>query len=132
MPKYIVFENVQACTKFQEPIDLISSLVNIGFQINFGILQAGHYGPPQSRRRFILLAARKEYTLPKLPDPGDFYNNKKGPKPCFLNQVLSSFVSLSVHVFDSSYLNIIMEDKAKTIKEEFKRNPNWIESAPYR
>ena len=72
IPKYIVFENVSSVTKYQECIDLISSLVNIGYQINFGILQGGHYGPPQSRRRFILLAARKDVTLPDLPDPGSF------------------------------------------------------------
>ena len=76
MPKYIVFENVKEVTKYQESIDLISSLVNIGYQINFGILQAGHFGLPQSRRRFILLAARKEYTLPELPEAGNF---QKGP-----------------------------------------------------
>ena len=94
MPKYIVFENVKEVTKYQESIDLISSLVNIGYQINFGILQAGHFGLPQSRRRFILLAARKEYTLPELPEAGNFH---KGPSINHVYDrsihVLSSFVS---------------------------------------
>ena len=34
-----------------------------------GILQAGHYGVPQTRRRCILLAAAPGYNLPFYPEP---------------------------------------------------------------
>ena len=41
----------------------------MGYQCTFGILQAGHYGVPQTRRRFILLAAAPGYKLPLYPEP---------------------------------------------------------------
>ena len=34
-----------------------------------GILQAGHYGVPQTRRRCILLASAPGYELPMYPEP---------------------------------------------------------------
>lgn len=47
----------------------LKSLLAMGYQISFGILQAGHFGIPQTRRRFILMGAAPGYTLPSLPDP---------------------------------------------------------------
>lgn len=44
-------------------------LLAIGYQVTFGVLQAGHYGVPQTRRRLVLLAAAPGYPLPKLPEP---------------------------------------------------------------
>lgn len=41
----------------------------MGYQVSFGILQAGNFGVPQTRRRFILIGAAPGFTLPNLPDP---------------------------------------------------------------
>lgn len=39
------------------------------YQVQFGLLEAGRYGAPQSRIRFFLFAAKHGYTLPSLPQP---------------------------------------------------------------
>ena len=39
------------------------------YQVRFGLLQAGHYGTPQARVRFFLLAAKEGCILPSLPQP---------------------------------------------------------------
>lgn len=39
------------------------------YQLRFGLLQAAHYGTPQTRVRFFLFAARHGYPLPALPQP---------------------------------------------------------------
>lgn len=39
------------------------------YQVRFGLLQAGHYGTPQSRVRFFLWAAQHELILPEFPAP---------------------------------------------------------------
>ena len=45
------------------------TLVKMGYQCTFGILQAGQYGVAQTRRRAILLAAAPGETLPHYPEP---------------------------------------------------------------
>jgi DNA (cytosine-5)-methyltransferase 1 len=47
-----------------------SALVQLGYQVSYGILQAGHYGVPQSRRRCFVLASRNEYVLQPYPPHG--------------------------------------------------------------
>ena len=39
------------------------------YQVRFCLLQAAHYGAPQTRVRFFLLAARRGYPLPAAPQP---------------------------------------------------------------
>lgn len=39
------------------------------YQVRFGLLQAAHYGTPQARVRFFLIAAQCSYPLPLLPQP---------------------------------------------------------------
>lgn len=47
----------------------LKCLLEIGYQITFGVLQAGNYGLPQSRRRFFIVGAAPGLVLPKLPEP---------------------------------------------------------------
>lgn len=37
--------------------------------MRYGILQAGHYGTPQTRVRFFMVAAKHGQPLPQLPQP---------------------------------------------------------------
>ena len=37
------------------------------YQVRFGLLQAAHYGTPQTRVRFFLMAAKMGLPLPELP-----------------------------------------------------------------
>ena len=48
---------------------LIINMFACTFQCTFGVLQAGNYGVPQTRRRAIILAAAPGQKLPMYPDP---------------------------------------------------------------
>lgn len=39
------------------------------YQVRFGLLQAAHYGTPQSRVRFFMIAAKANFKLPSFPIP---------------------------------------------------------------
>lgn len=71
-PKYFVFENVMAFASFMRGMVLklfLKCLLDLDYQVNCGVLQCGQYGVPQSRRRFILIAAGPGMVLPNLPEP---------------------------------------------------------------
>lgn len=51
-------------------------LLAMGYQVTFGVLQAGHYGVPQTRRRLILMASAPGYVLPKYPEPLHVFNRR--------------------------------------------------------
>ncbi|KAH9932061.1 S-adenosyl-L-methionine-dependent methyltransferase [Epithele typhae] len=48
---------------------LVYALVQLKYQVRFALLQAGHYGTPQSRVRFFLIAAKQGQPLPQMPQP---------------------------------------------------------------
>ena len=72
------------------------------FQCTFGVLQAGHYGVPQTRRRAIILAAAPGEKLPMYPEPDHVF----APRAC--------------------QLSVMVDDK------KINSNISWLESAPYR
>ncbi|KAF8640653.1 hypothetical protein AX17_000310 [Amanita inopinata Kibby_2008] len=48
---------------------VVRALIDMGYQVRFCLLQAGHYGTPQGRVRFFLVAALDGTPLPELPQP---------------------------------------------------------------
>ena len=53
-PKFFLLENVRNFVSFKRSMVLklaLSCLIRMGYQCTFGVLQAGHYGVPQTRRR---------------------------------------------------------------------------------
>ncbi|KAG6831962.1 hypothetical protein H0H87_003297 [Tephrocybe sp. NHM501043] len=55
---------------------VVRALIDMRYQVRFGLLQAGHYGTPQRRNRFFLVAAADGHLLPELPQPShDFPHN---------------------------------------------------------
>ena len=46
---------------------VMESLMSLGCGLTCGFVQSGAYGCPQSRGRFLLIAAREGCSLPKLP-----------------------------------------------------------------
>ncbi|MBD2496937.1 DNA cytosine methyltransferase [Nostoc sp. FACHB-280] len=73
-PKYFVMENVRGITVGEHKQilkSLISEFQTHGYQVeeNYQILNAAHYGVPQSRERLFLLGARGDVNLPKYPQP---------------------------------------------------------------
>lgn len=71
-PKYCVFENVKGLTlgKHKQFLtELIEALENEGYQVlsPYRVLNAAHFGVPQSRERLFLIAARKDQAVPTYP-----------------------------------------------------------------
>lgn len=48
------------------------------YQVHFKVLQAGHYGSPQARRRVIFWAARQGLPLPGFPVPTHRFEQRMG------------------------------------------------------
>ena len=71
-PKYFILENVRNIVASENGMVLkliLASLVKMGYQVGFQVLQAGHYGVAQTRRRLIILAAAPGLALPLYPEP---------------------------------------------------------------
>ncbi|SPO31650.1 related to Cytosine-specific methyltransferase [Ustilago trichophora] len=84
-PKYLILENVEGFTSAklgghdQGMVKLVmSSLLQLGYGVTCGYVQAGAFGSPQSRKRFVLMAAREGLTLPRLPRPSHDFLGQAG------------------------------------------------------
>ncbi|PZC79547.1 hypothetical protein B5X24_HaOG216212 [Helicoverpa armigera] len=78
-PKYFILENVRNFVAFKKGMVLkltLRALLDMGYQCTFGILQAGNYGVPQTRRRLIILAAAPGYKLPCYPEPTHVFSRR--------------------------------------------------------
>lgn len=58
-PKAIMLENVPGLARNYRFREFTRSLRDLGYQLNYSVLNAADYGVPQRRRRLILLAARR-------------------------------------------------------------------------
>uniref|UniRef100_A0A2S2Q3B0 Cytosine-specific methyltransferase n=1 Tax=Sipha flava TaxID=143950 RepID=A0A2S2Q3B0_9HEMI len=104
-PKYFVMENVRNFVSFKRSMVLkltLRCITRMGYQCTFGVLQAGNFGVPQTRRRLIIMAAAPGEQLPLYPEPIHVFNRKGS--------------SLTVQVGD----------------KKFKTNCKYDESAPMR
>ncbi|KAF4604708.1 hypothetical protein EYR40_003486 [Pleurotus pulmonarius] len=90
-PKYCYFENVRGFLQFNLDAKqdgkyktsggiamgglkfLTRALVEFGYQYRFALLQAAHYGTPQQRVRFFLVASRFGNPLPDIPQPSHYF-----------------------------------------------------------
>ena len=71
-PKFFILENVRNLVQNEQGMVLkliLATLVKMGYQVGFQVLQAGHYGVAQTRRRLIILAAAPGEVLPLYPEP---------------------------------------------------------------
>jgi len=104
-PRYFILENVRNFASFKKSMVLklcLQTLIKLGYQCTFTVLQAGQFGVAQTRRRAIILAAAPGEKLPLFPEPLHVFS----PKAC----------SLSVQIDDIRY----------------ESNARWTGSAPYR
>ena len=83
-PPYFVLENVPAFLIGRQSADprnvrpspmprLLSTLISMGYQARCVVMNAAHYGVPQSRNRLFVLAAKHGYQLPAAPPPVTHY-----------------------------------------------------------
>ena len=84
-------------------------LLAMGYQVAFGILQAGHYGVPQTRRRLIIFAAAPGYKLPNFPEPQHVFS-KRG---CQLNIVVNGVKYNSGLIFALKYVTIKLKSHSR-------------------
>eukprot|EP01105_Mastigella_eilhardi_P025118 TRINITY_DN671_c0_g3_i3.p1 TRINITY_DN671_c0_g3~~TRINITY_DN671_c0_g3_i3.p1 ORF type:complete len:986 (+),score=214.26 TRINITY_DN671_c0_g3_i3:1376-4333(+) len=71
-PRYFILENVRNFLFYKKQSVLklaLRLLIEARYSVTFGILQAAHYGVPQTRRRTIIIACAPGETLPKFPTP---------------------------------------------------------------
>ncbi|XP_057452069.1 DNA (cytosine-5)-methyltransferase 1-like [Lotus japonicus] len=71
-PRYFLLENVRTFVSFNKGQTFrltLASLLEMGYQVRFGILEAGAYGVSQSRKRAFIWAASPEDVLPEWPEP---------------------------------------------------------------
>ncbi|TFY55316.1 hypothetical protein EVG20_g9367 [Dentipellis fragilis] len=86
-PNYCVFENVKGFLSFnlnsvqkdQYQTEggitmgglkfVYRALLAMNYQVHCALLQGAHYGTPQTRVRFFLMAAKRSYILPEMPAP---------------------------------------------------------------
>ncbi|KAG8641192.1 hypothetical protein MANES_13G119400v8 [Manihot esculenta] len=71
-PKYFLLENVRNFVSFNKGQTFrltLASLLEMGYQVRFGILEAGAYGVSQSRKRAFIWAASPDEILPEWPEP---------------------------------------------------------------
>ncbi|XP_077231680.1 DNA (cytosine-5)-methyltransferase 1B-like isoform X2 [Tasmannia lanceolata] len=71
-PRFFLLENVRNFVSFNKGQTFrltLASLLEMGYQVRFGILEAGAYGVSQSRKRAFIWAASPEEILPEWPEP---------------------------------------------------------------
>lgn len=78
-PKVFIMENVRNFVSFKKGMVLkltLRCITRMGYQCTFGIVQAGNFGVPQTRRRLIIMAAAPGQKLPFYPEPIHVFNKK--------------------------------------------------------
>ncbi|KAK7251127.1 hypothetical protein RIF29_34055 [Crotalaria pallida] len=71
-PRYFLLENVRNFVSFNKGQTFrltLASLLEMGYQVRFGILEAGAFGVSQSRKRAFIWAASPGDVLPEWPEP---------------------------------------------------------------
>ncbi len=66
-PRWIVIENVVNMKRWRRYSGLLDSLESMGYKLNEQILDASHFGVPQSRRRLFILGDRLVNPLDVVP-----------------------------------------------------------------
>ncbi|XP_044540853.1 DNA (cytosine-5)-methyltransferase 1-like [Gracilinanus agilis] len=110
-PKFFLLENVRNFVSFKRSMVLkltLRCLIRMGYQCTFGVLQAGHYGIAQTRRRAIILAAAPGEKLPKFPEPLHVF----APRTSQLTVVVDNkrFVSNITRQFSAPFRTITVYD----------------------
>ncbi len=118
-PGYVVVENVPGILRKENESGLkkfVELLDNLGYAVIMAILNANHFGVPQRRRRFTLVASRANKNI-KLPEP----NKKDLPTVRQFIGVKNGFKEIPAGHKDSSDF---MHTAAKLSDKNLKRIKN--------
>jgi len=77
-PRFFLLENVRNFVAFNKGLTFrtaLRTLLDIGYQVRFGVLNAAFYGVGQSRKRAFLMAAAPGETMPEWPMPQTCFNS---------------------------------------------------------
>lgn len=74
----------------------LACLVRMGYQCTFGVLQAGNYGVPQTRRRAIILAAAPGHKLPLYPEPLHVFSSRACQRSVVVDEKKVMFYNLRI------------------------------------
>ncbi|GAX75038.1 hypothetical protein CEUSTIGMA_g2482.t1 [Chlamydomonas eustigma] len=77
-PRYFLLENVRNFVSHNKSFTFrltLRTLLEMGYQVRFGVLNAGNYGVPQSRKRTIIWAAAPGEVLPEWPTPTHVFHS---------------------------------------------------------
>uniref|UniRef100_A0A1X7TKI6 Cytosine-specific methyltransferase n=1 Tax=Amphimedon queenslandica TaxID=400682 RepID=A0A1X7TKI6_AMPQE len=109
-PQFFLLESVRNFVSFKKSMVLkltLRCLVKMGYQCTFGVLQAGQYGVPQTRRRAIILAAAPGEKLPHFPNPTHVFS----PRACQLTVVANDIkYEGSIRMDSAPYRTITVRD----------------------
>ena len=120
-PRFFVLENVLNFATHKKGFVLRScmrTLTNLGYQATVGVLQAGQYGLPQTRRRVFLIAAAPGEKLPDFPEP----------QHVFAPQVFLVCVKIACQSCTFQACNLSFKIGGK----RFTTPTRWQKEAPYR
>ncbi|KAH9684612.1 DNA (cytosine-5)-methyltransferase 1B [Citrus sinensis] len=121
-PRFFLLENVRNFTSFNKGQTFrltMASLLQMGYQVRFGVLQAGAYGMSQSRKRAFIWEASPEETLPEWPEPPELkipimllfeapQMYKSEPVSWFQKKIRADMLVLNDHISKAmSELNLI-------------------------
>ncbi|KAH7865338.1 hypothetical protein Vadar_005343 [Vaccinium darrowii] len=101
-PRFFFLENVRNIVSHNKGKTFrltLASLLEMGYQVRFGVLEARAYGVSQSRKRAFIWAASPEETLPEWPEP--------------------------MHVFSGPELKIALNGSTKYVAVRTKRHNQW-------
>ena len=117
-PRFFILENVRNFVSFKRNMVLkltMRCLIRMGYQCTFGVLQAGNYGVPQTRRRAFILAAAPGERLPLFPEPTHVFNLRVCQLSVFVGR--KKFHSNCRWLFSAPYRTVTIRDAMSDLPE---------------
>ncbi|HTR80186.1 MAG TPA: DNA cytosine methyltransferase [Bacteroidota bacterium] len=131
-PGFVVVENVPGIMKRKRASGLssfIKSLTTMNYAVSYGVLNANHFGVPQNRRRFVLIASRiVMVTLPKGdpskgPTTRDFIGTWNGfAKISAGHRDTTNFIHTTCHLSENNLKRIRLTKTNGGTREAWKKN----------
>ncbi|KAL2621227.1 hypothetical protein R1flu_001432 [Riccia fluitans] len=137
-PRYFLLENVRNFVSFNKGQTFrltLASLLEMGYQVRFGVLQAGNFGVAQSRKRAFIWAAGPEEVLPEWPEPRHVFASSQlgitlpsGGQYCAVRDAGQGAPFRAITVRDTISELPAVENGASTLTTEYTSPPeSWFQ-----